>query len=460
VLERATAGLAPPSDHSDAGTEEDATEVVEEAPAQLRDEDTFGGRGEMATKARYRKSLTGSQLEYELDVQLEDEQRRREAVEEQGEEARLVDEYGLGEYLLPARGTETALETAEGSGGMERLGITGERTRYTFPSTADRNDDRAALAPPTTTDDLTPYVRTRNTSQLSGVSGRRNSLSISAILSQPSDPDRPSSRLSLSNPLDAIPYDEEEAASPYNNDHPAFFTSRFDPVMLSYARQEVQNDRPIFLNKDAGALPKIVMMPAPLSGQPWVPVPKPRIEGPESDSSEEEVEEVPRAVRAAGALYGRSLLDVLAERKAATKARQKGYIPGQDGRRSMMDWSGSAAAAQKLQAESAGMDVPVVGGRTAIDRVARSKSAMSIFGPDLIYQREMEKRVELEKQEALEKLVADRIQAEVEEKRRHKAEAKKGKNRKAAEMKLSGWQPEVDVVISESAMRSIPKGSH
>ncbi len=85
MLERATAGLAPPSDHSDAGTEEDDTEVVEEAAAQLRDEDTFGGRGEMATKARYRKSLTGSQREYEFDVQIEGEQRRREAVEAQGE---------------------------------------------------------------------------------------------------------------------------------------------------------------------------------------------------------------------------------------------------------------------------------------------------------------------------------------------------------------------------------------
>ncbi|KAK4049624.1 hypothetical protein OIO90_005383 [Microbotryomycetes sp. JL221] len=199
---------------------------------------------------------------------------------------------------------------------------------------------------------------------------------------------------------------------------PVSFTSRFDPAMIALARAEIENDRPQFVNKDAGAPPKIVMMPAPLAGQPLLPPKKPRVEGPDSDVDEEEAtmheghedqdEEAERAQRPAGALYGRSLMDVMEERRSLVKGQARQYVHGADGRRTMMDY-GDTPAARRLMARAAAADGEEFDESFDKDSdVARPSNArkrhLSVFGPDLIYQREMEQVKALQAAEEAEQL--------------------------------------------------------
>ncbi|KAM0755105.1 hypothetical protein T439DRAFT_129192 [Meredithblackwellia eburnea MCA 4105] len=249
---------------------------------------------------------------------------------------------------------------------------------------------------------------------------------------------------------------------------PSTFTSRFDPAMIAAARKEIEKDRPVFQNKEAGGPPKLVLMPAPLAGQPCVPFKPPRPEGPDPESDVEEVVEgrgegegegegetgedgePKKPVRPAGALYGRSLMDVLEERQALAKSRQRQFVPGSDGRRAMMDWAvaDSPAAAAAVAAKSATTninlaDIHVEGTTTPTSSesaarepmkatVPKSRSAMSVFGPDLFYQRDLARRMEMDRLEAEEKEAEERREAEVWERERIKQEKKNRKKKGVA----------------------------
>lgn len=230
---------------------------------------------------------------------------------------------------------------------------------------------------------------------------------------------------------------------------PATFTSRFDPAFLAAQRQEIEKERPVFVNKDAGAPPAVVLMPAPLAGRPRSPPPRLRKEGPESEEDEEEEEtsndeaEVLGSQRPAGALYGRSLMDVMAERQTLQKSRARHYISGQDGRRSMMDW-GESPAGQKLLAaqEVAGEEGGAEGEPAGLAAARRSRSAMSIFGPDLIYQRDMERLKLIEAEEAREREEQEERERIMWEKEREKQEKKRsGKGKLLKVRRPSGEFP-------------------
>ncbi|KAI5479234.1 hypothetical protein MNV49_003928 [Pseudohyphozyma bogoriensis] len=246
--------------------------------------------------------------------------------------------------------------------------------------------------------------------------------------------------------------DESMAARPTSafSMTPSTFTSRFDPQMQALAKQELEKDRPVFANKKAGAPPKTILLPAPLAGQPLAPPPRVRVEGPESDSEpEDEVEAATgegddadsslmqswsKNRRPAGRLYGRSLMDVLADRKEANKAQQRHHNPALDGRRPMAEWSDSPAARAQLAASAL----------LEPETLPRTKSSLSIFGPDLIYQRDMRKRLELDAIENAEREEEERKEAEIRERERLKNERKKLVRksmqlaRDAAERKLEG----------------------
>lgn len=193
------------------------------------------------------------------------------------------------------------------------------------------------------------------------------------------------------------------------------FTSRFDPAMIQLAKAEIAKDRPVFVNKLAGAPPKIVLMPAPLAGRPPSPPPKIRAEGPESDDEEEQ--------RPPGALYGRSLLDVMTERQEQLKSRQKQYVRAQDGRATMHDWAGTPAG-QALLRHNAEADAASLAPMDQLS-VHRMPRSVSVFGPDLIYARDLEKRRELDEVEARERKVQDELDAAMREKLRLKEEKKR-----------------------------------
>ncbi|ORY90271.1 hypothetical protein BCR35DRAFT_328901 [Leucosporidium creatinivorum] len=266
---------------------------------------------------------------------------------------------------------------------------------------------------------------------------------------------RPISRLSLapSTTLDPPSRDEPTADNDADDTRPlsslsmrpttpATFTSRFDPAFLAAQRQEIEKERPVFANKDAGAPPAVVLMPAPLAGRPRSPPPRIRKEGSESEEEAEEEEtlndeEILASQRPAGALYGRSLMDVMAERQNLQKSRARHYVSGQDGRRSMMDWGDSPAGQKLLAAQGVAMEEGGGGGEgepLASGAARRSKSAMSIFGPDLIYQRDIERLKVIEAEEAKEREAQEERERIVWEKEREKQEKKrsgKGKLLKA-----------------------------
>jgi hypothetical protein len=202
-------------------------------------------------------------------------------------------------------------------------------------------------------------------------------------------------------------------------------------------------------------------MPAPLAGQRLSPPKKSRKEGPSGESSdeneeeedEEEEEEEQKPQRPAGALYGRSLMDIMEERKALQKAQQRAYVPGSDGRRGMMDWKDSPAAQESLAAKGAlaklegradaedseekEEEVPLAllpaGGairrKEKDEAIPKSRTTMSIFGPDMLYQRELAAARKLEEEERLEKEEMERREREVEEKRRVKDERRRLKKK-------------------------------
>lgn len=234
------------------------------------------------------------------------------------------------------------------------------------------------------------------------------------------------------------------------------FTSRFDPSMLDLARQEMEGDRVVFSNKEAGSAPRNVIMPTPLSGQPQIPMKKVRVEGPEQDDEPEveeeaiesgtgEKDQMAETKRPAGRLYGTSLLNMLDERKITNKSKQKQYVPGNDGRRTMMDWKskeviiGEVVGGPETVTTQEVADEGVAGGRF----MPRAKSTMSIFGPDLLYQRDLERRRVVEEQEMKQLEQEDLEEAEVWRKGMIKEEAKsrklqKKQNIKNAESKLEG----------------------
>ncbi|GAA5899406.1 uncharacterized protein JCM6883_005210 [Sporobolomyces salmoneus] len=256
---------------------------------------------------------------------------------------------------------------------------------------------------------------------------------------------------------------------------PSVFTSRFDPNIIRQQREEQLLERPNFSNLDAGKPPNVILMPAPLAGQPLLPPKKPRKEGPsgessedeeeESEEEEEEEEEPAKPQRPAGALYGRSLMDIMEERKALLKAQQRAYVPGSDGRRTMMDWKDSPAAvaqaqtqlqtqesiaaqgalaklegrAQAEDSEEREEEVPLAllpaGGairrkpKNNNEAISKSRSGLSIFGPDMLYQRELAAARKLEEEERLEREEIERREKEVEEQRRIKEERRRLKKK-------------------------------
>lgn len=229
------------------------------------------------------------------------------------------------------------------------------------------------------------------------------------------------------------------------------FTSRFDPSVLDLARKEMEGDRVVFTNKEAGSAPRNVIMPTPLSGQPPIIKKKVRVEGPEEQDEPEfeegliDVEGGKKGQRPAGKLYGTSLLNMLDERKNTNKSKQKQYIPGNDGRRTMMDWKvkevviGEVVGGPENATTSEVADEGIAGGRS----MPRAKSTMSIFGPDLLYQRDLERRRVVEEQEMKQLEQEDLEEAEVWRKGMIKEEAKsrklqKKQNIKNAESKLEG----------------------
>jgi hypothetical protein len=261
----------------------------------------------------------------------------------------------------------------------------------------------------------------------------------SSSLDDYSDPPRPQSSLSIT---------------------PSVFTSRFDPNIIRQQREEQLAERPNFSNPQAGKPPNVILMPAPLAGQRLSPPKKPRKEGPSGQSSDdneeeedEEEEEEQKPQRPAGALYGRSLMDIMEERKALQKAQQRAYVPGSDGRRGMMDWKDSPAAQESLAAKGAlaklegradaedseekEEEVPLAllpaGGairrKQKDEAIPKSRTTMSIFGPDMLYQRELAAARKLEEEERLEREEMERREREVEEKRRVKDERRRLKKK-------------------------------
>ena len=222
------------------------------------------------------------------------------------------------------------------------------------------------------------------------------------------------------------------------------WTSRFDPQMLVLARQ-ADKERAVFVNKDAGATPKSLLMPTPLAGQARAPFKRTRTEGPETiiPQTQEEADEMAalekeRNTRPAGALFGRSLMDVMAEKQAALKAKQRHYVPGNDGRRSMMDPDWGKPKPLDIADDLFLSDAASEKG-LAPPRLPRGKSTLSIFGPDLFYARDLERLREMERVEAEEDELEALKEADMWEKERLKAEKKQtSKMRKAAERKLEG----------------------
>jgi len=253
-----------------------------------------------------------------------------------------------------------------------------------------------------------------------------------------SDPPRPASAMSLT---------------------PSVFTSRFDPNIIRQQREEQLSERPVFA-REGGKPPNVILMPAPLAGQQLLPPKKPRKEGPSREDSEEEEEEEEleeeKPQRPAGALYGRSLMDIMEERKIALKAQQRAYVPGSDGRRGMMEWRDSPAAQESLAAQGALAKLEGrVGNEDDVDKKeeevplallpaggalrqkktqketspTKSRNGLSIFGPDMLYQRELAAARKAEEEERIEREESERRAKEVAEIRARKEERRKLKRK-------------------------------
>lgn len=430
--------------------------------------------------SRYAKTLGGSQIGPEN----REEPHAATAEEDPEEEEKLVDSWGLSEmlsqlssptfsvggkleYTIPssaAIGASNPLYESSGiplertrsnpERGNDYVQIRGPRLRILERSVSENRTGIALELP--TFESLLPGAFADEPLSATALSRPNSALSLSSQM-------RPSSAAAFHRPMASRTYrvwnisdtltrpaKPEIAAPPILTSLPPFsddrplssfsiaptpFTSRFDPAMLAIARQEIESERPVFKNKTAGAPPKLVVMPYPLSDRPLSPPPAAREEGPDPESDDEGSIEVlrdddgniiqNRPQRPAGVLYGRSLLDVLAERKAAAKSRARHHNPAQDGRRPMADWGDSPAALTLANAEAEADDERIIP-----LKVPRVMSTMSIFGPDLLYQRDMRTRLAIEKEEALERAEEDRKEAEVWEKERLKQEKKALKRRK------------------------------
>ncbi|KAF5322469.1 hypothetical protein D9619_001143 [Psilocybe cf. subviscida] len=162
-----------------------------------------------------------------------------------------------------------------------------------------------------------------------------------------------------------------------------------------------------------------------------------------------------KASRPAGKLYGKSLIDDLEQRKATMRSKQRVFTGDQ--RPSMMARESSrsstlidpATLVSKPEAVGAGLSRhPSVTLKPLItfdsqDNVQKSlappamagrllPSTRSVFGVDTLWQREMEKLKEIEKQEAVER-EEERLRDEKEEeekRRKREKKEKKGKNKK------------------------------
>jgi len=227
---------------------------------------------------------------------------------------------------------------------------------------------------------------------------------------------------------------------------PTKFTSRHDPAMIALAKAEIEKERPHFTDKTAGAPPRIVLMPAPLAGRAPSPPPRIRAEGPESESEPDEGDEEGAAEaeplkRPPGALYGRSLLDVMAERQAQIKGKQRQYVRAQDGRATMHDWAESPAGQKLLESGGDAAEAGEEGDGASAHRVPRSKSTMSMFGPDLLYQKEMAHKRILDAIEAKERAEREEL-AKAEEDRRSAKEDKK--------RRWGGKKKKVNTIINAS----------
>ncbi|GAA5855090.1 hypothetical protein JCM8547_002376 [Rhodosporidiobolus lusitaniae] len=381
---------------------------------------------------------------------------RIKIIERTAEQRRRTQSLGpgaLGLASLPTFGdltavTEASSSTSGGNGIASRDSLfLGPRAR-TSSSIAARPFSSFSAAP----------SRTVSSSRRGSLDGPASRLSIAIPSGAASGPCSPASPLSPASPSSNIPPRPSTSMSLTTSLEPStLFTSRFDPVFIAQQRAELIKERPQFSNPDAGKPPKVVLMPAPLAGRPPSPVRKPRVEGPSEEGEEEEEElveeeEEEEPQRPAGALYGRSLMDVIAERKAVQRAQNKAYVPGSDGRRSMFEWKETSPAAQFALAKLEGHveededeekddDVPLAlvpaGGAhlskkaDAARRMPASKSHVSIFGPDLIYQRELARAKELEEEERVER---ERIEA-IQEAKREKARLKEENRRSRGVLK-------------------------
>lgn len=252
---------------------------------------------------------------------------------------------------------------------------------------------------------------------------------------------------------------ETLVSRPHSTSPTTPFTSRFDPAMLALARQEIEKERPVFKNKSASAPPAVVLMPAPLAGRSLSPPRKPRVDGPDDDQDSEQdpdldgpgdEDDEATLQRPAGALYGRSLMDVMTEKKALLKARARHYDAGKDGRRSMGDWADSPAAQRFLATTGTVDDGASIVGTGALAKpqaphLPGSRSVMSMFGPDVIYQRDLEQLRLIEADEERERLAREELEAAEKEQERELAEQRhsgKGKLLKAKRRSQLGLEAE------------------
>ena len=130
----------------------------------------------------------------------------------------------------------------------------------------------------------------------------------------------------------------------------------------------------------------------------------------------------------------------------------------------MMDFGTKPADVRlaDMDVEGASSDSP---GAPPRGGMPRTKSHMSIFGPDLVYQRDAKRRLEIDKLEAEEREAEELREAEAWEKDRLKQEKKKSKSKKfkelevlAAQRKLEGRSPSrMGLNADATGKRSVPK---
>lgn len=164
------------------------------------------------------------------------------------------------------------------------------------------------------------------------------------------------------------------------------------------------------------------MMPVPLAGRPPPLFKRDRLEGP-GEIEIEPVIEVEKLDRPAGKLFGRSLLDILADRQLALKAQQRHYVSQPFEKKDELGSKASLEIEPKNESQN----------------IRKSRSALSVFGPDLFYQRDLERVQQIEAEE-LRLMEEERIEVEATllEKEKIKQAKKTNKLRSAAQRKLEG----------------------